>query len=266
MNRGPRPVGLKTIIDLLKPKRILLTLGVASTLMPLAAGTIFLSLVTMTDSDVPKVDYEQVNKNGKSTTATITKIASQQNVTINNEHPSIISYKYTNGSEEIETRYRALDVDKIRKLNVGDTIEVKYLSSSSIIPGLEPVEFALGLLLSILIPFLAIGLGLLISLYLSVRKKIGLYQYGEIRDAEIISMVPTKSLQISGIVQGLTIHYQYNTTRGQSILGESFINDYSLLNSKKQGDFVKIFVSTDDESKSCLISKLDQVRNHWKIE
>jgi len=225
-----------------------------------------LSIFTMIGSDVPKVDYEQVNKNGKSTTATITKIVTQQNVTINNEHPSIISYKYTNGNKEIETQYKALAPDQIRRMNVGDTIEVKYLSDSSIIPGLEPFEFPLALLWSILIPFLGIGLVLLIFLYLRVRNEIDLYRRGEVRDAEIISMTHTRGLPISGFGQGITVHYQYNTTRGQSILGESFTNDYSMLNSKKQGDLVKIFVSSDDESKSCLISKIDQIRNNWKIE
>jgi hypothetical protein len=265
MNREPRPVGFKTIFDLLKQKRTHLTLGLVFTLMPLGVGVVLLSVFTMLDSDVPKVDYEQVNKNGQSTTATITKIVTQQNVTINDQHPSIISYKYSNGDKEIETQYRVLDPDKIQSMNVGDTIEVKYLSDSSILPGLERFEFPLGFFLRILTPLLVVGLALLIFLYLRVRNEIDLYRRGEVRDAQIISMTLTRGLPISGIGQGITVHYRYDTTRGQSIVGESFTNDYSLLNSRKQGDIVKIFVSADDESKSCLISKLDEVRNNWKI-
>ena len=266
MYREPRPVGVKTIFDLLKQKRTHLTLAIVFTLTPLGIGLIFLSVFTMIDSDVPKVDYEQVSKNGKSTTATITKIATQENMTINNEHPSIISYKYTNGDKEIESQYNALDPDKIGSMSVGDTIEVKYLSDSSIIPGLEHFEFPVGLIWSLLTPLLAVGLIFLVLLYLSVRNKIDLYRHGEVRDAEIVSLTLKRGLPISGIGQGITVHYQYTTTRGQGILGESFSNDYSMLNSRKQGDLVKIFVSPDDESKSCLISKLDAVRNNWKID
>jgi hypothetical protein len=118
----------------------------------------------------------------------------------------------------------------------------------------------------ILIPFLIIGLTLLGLLYLRVRGEITLYKHGEIKEAEIVSMTPKNGLPISGIGQGVTVNYQYKATRGQSILGESFTSDYTILNSKKQGDLIKIFVSADSESKSCLIPKLDQIRNNWKID
>lgn len=266
MNREPRQVGLKTIFDLLKQRRTLFTVGLVFTLLPFAFGTILLIVSSLLGSDVPKVDYDQVNKNGKTTTATLTNIETQSNITINNEHPSIVSYKYSNGDKEIESQYKSLAPDKIERMNIGDTIEVKYLGDSSIITGLEPFEFPYDMFLYILIPFLIIGLVMLTLLYLRVRNEIHLYRHGEIKEAEIISMTPKNGLPISGIGQGVTVHYQYKTIRGQSILGESFTSDYSILGSKKQGDLVKIFVSMDNESKSCLITKLDQVRNNWKID
>ena len=266
MNREPRQVGLKTIFDLLKQRRILFKVGLVFTLLPIAYGTILLSVSSVLDSNVPKVDYELVNKNGKATSATITSIETQRNITINNEHPSIVSYKYNNGEREIESRYKSLAPDKIDRMDTGDTIEIKYLGDSSIITGLEPFEFPYDMSLYILIPFLLIGLVMLIFLYLKLRNQIHLYRYGEIKEAEIISMTPKNGLPVSGIGQGVTVHYQYKTIRGQSILGESFTSDYTILSSKKQGDLVKIFVSMDNESKSCLIPKLDQIRNNWKID
>lgn len=151
-------------------------------------------------------------------------------------------------------------------MKVGDTIQVKYLADSSIITGIKPFKFPLDTILYALIPFLIIGLILLTLLYLRVSGKIHLYKSGQVKDAEIISMTPKNGSPLSSIGQGVRVHYQYKTTRGESVLGESFTSDYSILNSKKQGDLIKIFVSVDNESKSTLITKLDEVRNNWKIE
>lgn len=264
MIREPRQVGLKTIFDLVKQKRSLFYAGTLFTLIPFAFGAILLFVGMLIDSGLPDVDYDNVSKNGKLTKAIVTDIETQSNITINNEHPSIISYKY-NGGKEIESQFRALDPDRINRMNIGDTIEVKYLAGSSIIVGLEPFEFPFGIFFKILIPLLIIGLIMLGLLYLRVRTGINLYRYGELKEAEIVSITIKNGLPISGIGQGVTVHYQYKTTRGQRILGESFTRDYAVLNNK-QGDLIKIFVSAGNESKSCLISKLDQIRNNWKVD
>ena len=266
MIREPRQVGFKTILELLKQRRTLFTVGLIFTLIPFAFGAILILVATLIDSGIPDPDYDNVSKNGKLTSGTITDIDTQSNITINNEHPSLISYTYDSEGRAITGQYRSLDPDKISRMNIGDTIEVKYLADSSMIIGLEPFKFPYDLFLIILIPFLIIGLTMLSLLYLRVRNEISLYKYGDVKDAEIVSMTPKNGLPFSAIGQGVTVHYQYKTTRGQSILGESFTNDYTVLNSKKQGDLIKIFVSVDNESKSCLISKLDQLRNNWKIE
>lgn len=100
--REPRQVGLKTIFDLLKQRRTLFAVGLVFTLLPFAFGTILLFVSSLLGSDV---DYDLVNKNGKTTTATVTNIETQSNITINNEHPSIISYTYSKGDEEVESQY-----------------------------------------------------------------------------------------------------------------------------------------------------------------
>jgi hypothetical protein len=240
------------------------SVGLIFTLLPFAMGAIFLLVTTLTDSGIPDADYESVSSNGKLTTATITGIETQSNITINNEHPSIISYRYVKEDVEANGIYRSLDPDKINRMDIGDTIQIKYLAESSMIVGLESFTFPFDILLNILIPFLVIGLIMLGLLYLRIRNELNLYKHGQVKDAEVISMTPKGGLPISGI--GVTVHYQYKTTRGQSILGESFTSDYSILNSKKQGDTVKIFVSVSNESKSCLIPKLEEIRNNWKID
>lgn len=261
MTKEPRPVKFKTIFDLLKQKHIHFTVGFVFTLIPFAFGFILMIIIPLLGSDVPNVDYEQINNQGESTLGTITKIETQKNITINNEHPSIISYRYSNGSNEIESQNKSLAPNKIKSMNIGDTIEVKYFDESSVITGLEPFKFPYDIFLKILIPLLIIGLFALALLYLRIRTKLNLYRYGEVKNAELVSMTPKYSL----IGQGVKVHYQYKTMLGQSVLGDSFTNDFSILNSKKQGDLVKIFVSVDNETKSCLIPKLEQIRNNWKI-
>lgn len=243
-----------------------LSVGLIFTLLPFAIGVILLLVTTLTDSDIPDADYGSVSSSGKLTTATITNIETQSNITINNEHPSIISYKYIKEAVEVNGIYRSLDPDKINRMNIGDTIQVKYLADSSMIVGLDPFRFPFDILLNILIPFLIIGLIMLGFLYVRVRNELILYKYGQVKDAELIAMTPKNGLPISGIGQGITVNYQYKSTIGQSILGESFTSDYTILNSKRQGDIVKIFVSVDNETKSCLIPKLEEIRNNWKID
>lgn len=265
MTKEPRPVKFRTILDLFKQKHIHLTFGFVLTLLPFAFGLLLIILIPALNSDVPRVDYEQIFNQGKSTLGTITNIETQKNITVNNEHPSVITYRYSMDNNEIESQYKSLAPDKIKNMKIGDTIEVKYLSESSIISGLVPFEFPYDIFLKILIPMLIIGIIALTLLYLRFRTTINLYRYGKVMDAEIVSMNIKNGLPITKIGQGINVFYQYNTKSGQNILGESFTTDFSILNSKKQGDLIKIFVSVDNENKSCLIPKLEQIRNKWEI-
>lgn len=266
MIRESRPVMGKTIFNLLKQQGILFLIGSIFTLIPFAVGSMFLFIITLIDSDIPKADYAEINANGKLTTAVITDIETQSNVTINNEHPSIISYKYFDGGNETTGVYRSLDPDKINRMDVGDTVQVKYMAGGSMIVGLDSFQFPYYIILAVLIPFLIIGLVMLTILYLKIKGQLNLYKHGEVKDAEVVAITRKNGLPLSGIGHAVIVHYQYKTSRGQSILGQCATDDFAILNSKKQGDPIKIFVSMDDESKSCLIPRLEQIKNNWKID
>jgi hypothetical protein len=266
MIQQARQVGFKTIIDLLKRRRIRSLIGILFTLIPIFSATIFLSVLTLTNSDVPKVDYKLINEKGTVTHATITNIETQTNITINNEHPSIISYTYLVGDKDFKSKVQTLTPEIVDKMNVGDSVKIKYLESSSIITGLEPLSFPLYIFFIAAVPIFTIGVLTLLFLYIKIKSDINLFQYGKVRDAELLSMIPRPGLPISGFGRGVTVNYQYKTASGENALGESVTSDFSILNSKKQGDLIKIFVSADNESKSCLINKLDEIRNNWKIE
>lgn len=199
MTGESRQVGFKTILALLKQRRMNLSVGLIFTLLPFAIGGMFLLIISLIDSEIPDADYESISSSGMLTTATITDIETQSNITVNNEHPSIISYKYFKGDIEVDGIYRSLDPDKINRMDIGDTILVKYLADSSMIVGLEPFKFPFDILFNILISFLVIGLFMLGLLYLRIRNELNLYKHGQVKDAELISMTPKSGLPISGL-------------------------------------------------------------------
>ena len=267
MIKEPRRVGFKTILTLLTQKRIHLSIGVILTLLPVGVGSIFLLVSTLTDSGIPKVDYDQITDHGESAMASITNIETQSNITVNNEHPSIISYEYlTDDNVETHGVYRSMNPAMINKMNIGDSVQIMYLADNSVIVGLEPFEFPLNIVLGILTPLLIIGIITLVTLYLRIKNILNLFKYGSVKEAELVSMTIKNGLPISGIGQGVIVQYQYNIKTGVDILGQSFTNDHSILSSKKQGDFIKVFVSDLKESNSCLIPKAESIRNNWNLD
>jgi hypothetical protein len=260
MNNLPRPISAKTIWDIIGRKPILLVPGLIFTLIPLFIGSIFFLIYSLLDNDVPKVNYERIQRSGTRAKAVVTDIDIQQNVTINNAHPAVISYSYHHDGKETQSKYQTLDEYKVARMTTGDTIEIKYIGNDSIIETLEPISFPFEVLTTIACIFLSVGLLFLTLLFFYVRKHASLYRYGIIREAKIISIGSSGPR----LRRGINVHYQYTTSRGQSLLGESDTNDLTILG-KNQDDLIKIFVSPVDESKSCLIPKLDVVRNNWQV-
>jgi len=265
MIREQRQVGLKTIFDLLKQKPIHLFFGIFFTIIPFLFAGMFLLILGSLNSDSPELDYDRVDENGTTIQATVDNIEVQNNISINNEHPRIISYSYKGEGTLMEGKFRALDSVKVSQLHIGDTIQIKYFNGQTIVLGVKPYAFPTDIILMILIPFLLTGLIALGLLYWRTKGQIDLFKNGNVVDAEIISMIPISGFPISGIGQKVIIHYQYQTTNGQQILGESTTTDHAILTTKKQGDKIKIFVSPDNEKKSCVISRLEEIRNNWKI-
>src|SRR5437868_3830672 len=150
MIREQRQVGLKTIFDLLKQKPGHLIFGTVFTLMPFFFGGLFLLIFSIAGSDSPEVDYELVSKNGTTTQATINNIEVQSNISINNEHPRVISYSYQNKDKLIDDKFRVLDSVKVSRLVIGDTIQIKHYNGLTIILDLKPYAFPTDILLLVL--------------------------------------------------------------------------------------------------------------------
>src|SRR5438128_7094 len=119
MMNEQRKVGFATIFDLLKQKPVHLIFGTVFTVLPFIIGGIFILVLSLADSGVSKVDYELINSKGTSGRATIVDIEIQGNISIDNEHPRIISYSYKDGDHELNDKFRTLDSIKTSSLKVG---------------------------------------------------------------------------------------------------------------------------------------------------
>ncbi len=265
MNIIPRKVKFLTILNSLKKKPIPF-FGLVFTTIPLFIVSVLIIQFSSIGNDLPKIDYEFINSQGREISAHITDIETQYNVTINGVHPTTISYKYLDNEVEIESKYKVLEVRKIENLKIGDELIIKEKDGNSIVKNLKPYDFSIGSLLLFAIPTLIIGLLFLIYSILSVKKELNLYKFGKLSKGKIISMIPKSGFPISNIGQGIIVHYEHEKRNGNKVIKESFTTDNSIMSDKKKGDFVPIFVSIDNEDRSCVVPKLQSLRNGWNID
>ena len=80
-----------------------------------------------------------------------------------------------------------------------------------------------------------------------------LFKNGIVKDGTIISLTPNSGLPITNIGQSILINYYYLSSSGQKIFGKSKTTDFSIMTEKKSEDIIKLFVSENDETKSCII-------------
>ena len=78
-------------------------------------------------------------------------------------------------------------------------------------------------------------------------------------------MTSQSGIPVSGIGKGIIVFYEYEVN-GVKITTESLTNDLSLIGEKKNGDYIPIFVSDEKDEDSCIVPKLDSLRNKWGIE
>jgi len=267
MHQQPRQVNFKTKYELLKHRPFQSLLGIYLIGFTLLFITVsFILTSSLEDKTIPNVDYNEINEKGQLTLGVITNIDIKENITDNGEHPAIITYKYNKNGQEFESKYQILAPDKVAQMEIGDQIEIKYLGHQSILAEFESYSFPAGLFALFPLPFLIIGLILLIPSFTKLKKDLNLYKFGDVRDAELIFMTPQSGFLPWNFAQRISVRYKYKTSTGQSIIEESLTTDFSIINEKKQGDIIKIFVSRDDETKSTLAPKIESIRNDWRIE
>ena len=248
MYRTSRPVSLRTRLAIIRQYPLLLIFAVGSVLLSLTFFLLYSTIFAIAGHNEPVPDYDRIEAEGITTEGEIISIYTKTNITINNEHPTVISYNYARDGELMHDTFTTLAPDRVNLLRVGDTITVRYLDDASMIEGLEPFEFPFNVILWIVAtPFALAAVVLVIILLVQTQRIVHLYKYGEVKDASVISIAP------SGTALGrqLEIYYQYATRLGP-VSGKSVSHDHALQFERKYGDTIKVFVSPNDESKSCV--------------
>jgi len=261
-----REVPFSNLIKLIKNKRPFSILGIV-----FVFSSIFIllpSIFYFTSTFVEpyqKYDFDKIEQSGMEQNGKIITIESVNNVTVNGEHPKMVSYDYVINGKTKSDKFQTMDFAKVQNMNIGDQIKIKALENQSKIQDLEPFSFPFYLFYFIPLTFLAVGIPFLLIGLLPAIRDYNLYKNGMVKDAFIISMTPNSGLPISNIGQSILINYYYLSPRGEKIFGKSSTTDFSIMVEKRAEDQIKIFVSETDLTKSCLIPKLEAMQNNWKI-
>lgn len=94
-------------------------------------------------------------------------------------------------------------------------------------------------------------------------KKYKLLKYGRFKKGYIHLMLPASDMGGEG--NRVTIHYYYTGASGRKLYGEDTTPDLAILTYGKKDDEVKIAVSEEDETKSCLVLPEDMRRYGWTM-
>jgi hypothetical protein len=251
MYRASRPISLQTRLSIIRQYPLLLIFTAASVVLSVAFFLLYSAIFAIVERDEPMPDYDKIEAEGVTAEGEITDIDTKTNITINNEHPSVIAYSYSRDGELMHDTFTTLDQNRVNFLLVGDTITVRYLDEASMIEGLEPFEFPFNIIIWIVAtPFAIAAVVLIIILLLRTQKIVRLHKYGEIKDATLISITPSGL----ALARQLEIYYQY-TTRLGPVFGKSLSGDHALQFERKYGDTIKVFVSPRDESQSCVVPR-----------
>lgn len=248
---------------LAKQRPIQLRLFIAFLLIPtLYIATTYMTMYRYMSTDVPSVDYNEVNQRGQLAKGTVKGIEFSKTPD-QGDQPTVISYTYPTDDGTVSSKFQTL---KPGQIEVGNSIDVKYYDGESIILGLEPYSFPFYIYFIPAVPFLNIGILFAIYFLFTIGRQVRLFRRAVVRDAELISFTPTPGFPFTVYGQKVQVRYRYQISGNNKVEGESTTRDLSITKEKKPGDTIKIFVAPDNEFVTCLISTADVKANNWKID
>jgi len=262
-----RQVNWSILYNLLKGKRPFAIIGLVFTCLAIFALFPLIFIISASVKEpYEKYDLEEIRNNGVEKSAKITSIRSVNNVTINGDHPEIISYDYENNGISCTDKFETLDLEKTTDYTIGKEIKILVYQNQTMIKGLEPFSFPVYFFYILPIMFLIIGSILLLIGLIPALKTLNLYKTGVVKEAHIVSIISNAgSFPMRGLRQTFSVNYYFFNELGNKVFGESATGDILFLNDKKAGDTIKIFVSETDERRSCLIPTLEAMKYNWNV-
>ncbi len=116
-------------------------------------------------------DHDKIVEAGKSVDGTITKVSLVTNVTVNGEHPSLITFRYeADGTEKTDEETVWLGGATVEP---DQKVDVKYLGKRAVLPAFKPMTLQWLAIFAVLIglPISAAGLVLLIVVLVGTPTK-----------------------------------------------------------------------------------------------
>ncbi|WP_128755369.1 hypothetical protein [Aquimarina sediminis] len=228
---------------------------------------LFIPIVFMMSSIKNSFPYvenvEEIASNGIKENAVLIDIEPIGNVTINGDNPTVLIYEFDLDGQKRHSKFSVFDPKKIEGLKKGDVIAIKHFNEKSIVLGYEQYSFSMDFIYYIASPFLVIGLVFCFVLYTRIKKEIGLYKTGRVREGKIISISHNRGFTFSKFGLSMDVHYEYDGYDGENKVDKSRTNNFALTNNKAVGDVIRILVSQDGKS-SCLYPELIAKTNGWK--
>lgn len=261
-----RTVKLTTLIALIKqksPAPLLGSIFIASSIIILLPIAILLQ--TSFKEPYEKYNFKKIEQEGKIQTAKVFSIQDVKNVTINGEHPVRISYEYLDEGVTKSDIFQTMDLEFVRKLEPESKIKIKTYQNQSIIQGLKPFTFPFEFFYLLPLIFFLIGLPFLLIGLIPALRKFELYKHGIVKEGTIISFSNNYVNELISRKGNLLINYWYMSNNGKMIFGSSTTPDVSVMFELKPEDKIKLFVSEKDETKSCIVPKLEALKYNWEI-
>jgi hypothetical protein len=260
-----RKVTFSNLIKLIKNRRPFSILGI---------GFLFLSIFVLLPlsflmsnallEDCEKYDFEKIEQIGTLNKAKITNIASVDNVTVNGKHPVEIVYQFLDHGIEKFDKCRTMDFNNIQDFTIGREISIKTLDHQSKIQNVEPFSFPFYIFYLAGALFFIVGAVFAFIGLKPAFQDYALYKHGIVKEAVIVDL--SSNFSPSRIaMQSVLVNYYHLDAHGKKIFGKSKTTDLSIINEKKSEDKIKIFVSPQDEHKSCIVPKLEALQNDWKL-
>lgn len=116
------------------------------------------------------------------------------------------------------------------------------------------------------IPFFSYGLLLSIYFLFALSRQIKLIRSGDIREAELISFGTKPAMALPFAAEKYWIRYRYLIAGDNRVEGQSETTDRSVVESKKSGDKIKIFVSPENEFRTFPVIPTHAQMNGWKLD
>ena len=252
-----RKVPFKLLFQIFKTKYPFSGIGLVFTTLSIFVFIPAIVFFNSTKDAYEKYDYETIITQGKDLTAKITSVQTQNNVTVNNVfHPQIIDYTFSDNGQTKNDKFKTLTNADNPVFEIGGSIIIKTYNRESVIKNLEPFSFPINLFYILPLIFLLVGIPFFLVGLLPVFRHYRLYKNGIRKEATIISLSTTRILPVVTMRQNVLVKYYHLGQNGKKILDKSISTGLHLMTEKKVQDKIDIFISSKDESISCIVPKV----------